>query len=195
MERRKIGLYFGSFNPIHIGHLIVANAVRENGDLDRVRFVVSPHNPLKHKNELLHEQDRLEMVRAAIYDNVNLEVTDIEFRLPKPNYTIDTLTYIREKEPDKDFYLIMGGDNLKNFKKWKNWEMILEYFEVLVYPRPGATENHELLSHPKVKLVDAPLMDISATYIRKSIVSGKSVRYLIPQEVEDLILGKKFYLS
>lgn len=193
--KRKIGLYFGSFNPIHVGHLIIANAVLQNGQLDRVRFVVSPQNPHKLKKDLLHEQDRLDMVRAAIYDNAFLEVTDLEFRLPKPSYTIDTLTYMQEKEPDKEFWLIMGGDNLQSFKRWKNWEAILEYFHVIVYPRPGATYQDDLSSHPKVNLVEAPLIDISATYIRKSIAVGKDVRYLVPQPVLDIIKGKSFYLD
>lgn len=194
-RKRRIGLYFGSFNPIHMGHLIVASSVLENSNLDRVRFVVSPQNPHKRTKTLLHEQDRLDMVRSAIYDNPKLEVTDIEFRLPKPSYTIDTLTYLQEKEPEKEFALIMGGDNLQSFKRWKNWEAILTYFSLLVYPRPGATDHHELMDHEKVCMVEAPLIDISATYIRRLIQADKSIQYLVPPEINDMIKARKFYLE
>ncbi|WP_375560724.1 nicotinate (nicotinamide) nucleotide adenylyltransferase [Bernardetia sp. OM2101] len=189
----KIGLYFGSFNPIHVGHLITANTIVQSAELDQVWFVVSPHNPHKKKSSLLHEFDRYDMVRLAIADNEKLSVSDIEFNLPKPSYTIDTLTYIQEKYPNYEFQILIGEDNLTHFHKWKNHEQILEYYGVLVYPREGTikTEFHD---HPKVKFVEAPLLNISATYIRTLIKEKKSIRYLVSQDVEVLIRSKKFYL-
>jgi nicotinate-nucleotide adenylyltransferase len=189
----KIGLFFGSFNPIHIGHLIIANTMAENTDLDQVWLVVSPQNPAKRKHTLLHEFDRYDMVEKAIADNHKLKVTDIEFHLPKPSYTIDSLTYIQEKYPQHQFVIIMGGDNLVNLPKWKNADKILEYYEVYVYPRPNTTPN-ELISHPKIKIVEAPLIDISATFIRTQLQENKSIKYLVPEAVEEYIKRKKFYI-
>ena len=189
----KIGLFFGSFNPIHIGHLIIANIMAENTDLSKVWFVVSPQNPFKPSKGLLHEFDRYDMVKAAIADHYKLEVSDVEFHLPKPSYTIHTLAYLAEKFPDKKFVLIMGEDNLESFNKWKNYQQILEHYELYVYPRPHVT-NSELKRHGHVKMVEAPLLDISATYIRSCIKSNKSIRYLVPESVEQLIQLKKFYL-
>jgi nicotinate-nucleotide adenylyltransferase len=188
----KIGLFFGSFNPIHIGHLILANSIAENTDLDQIWFVISPHNPHKKKNTLLHEFDRYDMVEKAIYDNPKLKACDVEFHLPRPSYTIHTLTHLQEKYPKNEFAIIMGSDNLANFKNWKNHDKILEYYSLYVYPRPNVAET-EFHTHPKVTLVKAPLLDISATYIRDSIKSGKSIRYLVPEAVEELIRRKKFY--
>lgn len=188
----NIGLYFGSFNPIHIGHLILANAVVEVSGADQVWFVVSPHNPFKKKKSLLHEFDRLEMVRLAIADNPKLDVTDIEFQLPKPGYTIDTLTHIQERFPDYSFSIIMGEDNLSHLHKWKNYEAILEYYDILVYPRPSVPE-HNLKNHPKVHFIDAPLMAFSATYIRKCVEEGHSIKYLVHEDVESFIHGNQFY--
>lgn len=190
---QKIGLFFGSFNPIHIGHLIIANTMLETTDLDEVRFVVSPQNPHKKRNTLLHEFDRLYMVERAISENYKLKGEDVEFRMPVPSYTIDTLTYLTDKNPDKEFVLIIGGDNLQHFQKWKNYEQILENYELYVYPRPDTPKELELKNHPKVRMVQAPLLDISATYIRDLIKNGKSVRYLIPPEVEGYINSKGFY--
>ncbi len=188
----KVGLFFGSFNPIHIGHLAIANIMAENTDLSKVWFVVSPQNPLKPSKGLLHEFDRYDMVKAAIADNYQFEVSDVEFNLPKPSYTIYTLAYLREKHPGKEFALILGEDNLENFTQWKNHEEIINQFGLYVYPRPRVT-NSQLKSHPHVKMVDAPLFDISATYIRQCIKNNKSIHYLVPEVVEQMILAKGFY--
>jgi len=188
----KIGLFFGSFNPIHIGHLIIANIMAETTDLKKVWFVVSPQNPFKPSKGLLHEFDRYDMVRAAVFDSYNLEVSDIEFHLPKPNYTIHTLVHLTEKHPDKEFRLIIGEDNLHSFTNWKNYEMILENYGLYVYPRPGAQPS-QLKMHPHVKFVEAPMFDISATFIRNCIRNNQSVRYLVPDAVEQMIRSKGFY--
>ena len=189
---QKIGLFFGSFNPIHMGHMIIANIMAENTDLSKVWFVVSPQNPFKQAKGLLHEFDRYDMIKAAIADNYKLEVTDIEFHLPKPSYTIDTLTVISEKNPQHNFRVLMGEDNLTNFEKWKNHDQILDQYGLYVYPRPNVTKS-EILRHGNVKLVEAPLLDISATYIRQCIKNNKSVRYLVPEPVEQMIRMRNFY--
>jgi nicotinate-nucleotide adenylyltransferase len=197
----KIGLFFGSFNPIHIGHLAIANIMAENTDLNKVWFVVSPQNPLKPSKGLLHEFDRFDMVKAAIADNYKFEVNDAEFHLPKPSYTIYTLAHLREKHPGKEFAVIIGEDNLENFTQWKNHEEILNQFSLYVYPRPTASTgqarphvtNSPLYRHPHVKMIDAPLFDISATYIRQCIANNKSIRYLVPESVEQMIRAKGFY--
>jgi len=193
----KIGLFFGSFNPIHIGHLAIANIMAENTDLGKVWFVVTPQNPLKPSKGLLHEFDRYDMVKAAIADNYKFEVSDVEFHLPKPSYTIYTLAHLREKNPGKDFCLILGEDNLENFVKWKNYQEILNQFSLYVYPRPtessGRVTNSELKRHAHVKMIDAPLLDISATYIRNCIKCNKSIRYLVPEVVEQMIRARGFY--
>ncbi|MGN6646333.1 MAG: nicotinate (nicotinamide) nucleotide adenylyltransferase [Cytophaga sp.] len=188
----KIGLFFGSFNPIHVGHLIIGNTMTETTDLDEVWYVVSPQNPFKKNQSLLHEFDRYDMVAAAIADNPAFRVSDIEFNLPKPSYTIDTLTYLSDKYPQHAFVLIIGEDNLDQFTNWKNYEQILAQYELYVYPRPDSS-NNVLREHPKVKLVDAPLLEISATYIRNLVNKGKSIRYLVSKEVEELILSRKYY--
>ena len=190
----KIGLLFGSFNPIHIGHLIIANIMLTHADLKEVWFIVSPQNPLKKNKSLLHEFDRYDMVQRAVSDNYNFKVSDVEFHMPRPSYTIDTLTYLQEQHPSKEFVLIIGEDNLTQFTNWKNYEGILEYFWLYVYPRPY-TEESPLKSHKKVKLIDAPLLDISATYIRDCVKNNKSVKYLVPEAVENLIKEKGFYLG
>lgn len=189
----KIGLFFGSFNPIHMGHLIIANLMAESGELDKVWFVVSPQNPLKPAKGLLHEFDRFDMVRAAIHDNYKLEVSDIEFHLPKPSYTIHTLVHLKEKHPKKHFSVIIGEDNLESFQKWKNHEIILRDYGLYVYPRPR-TQPSALKDHPNVRMVDAPLLDISATFIRNCVKKGRSVRYLVPDPVEEMIRTRGFYL-
>jgi len=188
----KIGLFFGSFNPIHIGHMIIANIMAETTNLDKVWFVVSPQNPFKPSKGLLHEFDRYDLVRAAVYENYKLEVSDVEFKMPKPSYTIDTLVYLQEKHPSKEFKVIIGEDNLVSFTKWKNYERILNDYGLYVYPRPD-TQPSELKLHPNVKMVDAPLLDISATFIRSCIRKGQSIRYLVPDPVEALIRSKKLY--
>jgi nicotinate-nucleotide adenylyltransferase len=190
----KIGLFFGSFNPIHMGHMIIANIMAENTDLDKVWFVVSPQNPFKPSKGLLHEFDRFDMVRAAVYDSYKLEVCDIEFHLPKPSYTIHTLVHLKEKHPDKEFKVIIGEDNLASFKKWLNYERILEDYGLYVYPRPHVQPS-DLKTHPHVKMVDAPMMDISATFIRNCVRNRKSIRYLVPDPVEEMIRVKGFYLQ
>jgi nicotinate-nucleotide adenylyltransferase len=188
----NIGLFFGSFNPIHIGHLIIANVMAENTDLSKVWMVVSPQNPFKPSKGLLHEFDRYDMVKAAIADHYKLEVSDVEFHLPRPSFTIDTLTYLTEKHPTKQFKVIMGEDNLLQFSRWKNHQQILDQFGLYVYPRPNVS-SAEWIAHPSIKRVEAPLLDISATYIRQCIRENKSIRYLVPEAVEKLIELKHFY--
>ena len=190
----KIGLFFGSFNPIHIGHLIIANTMASATDLEQVWFVVSPQNPFKKNNSLLHEFDRYDMVQRAVSENPLLKVTDIEFHMPKPSYTIDTLVRIQEKFPQHEFRLIMGEDNLAQFPKWKNYEQILEYTGLYVYSRPQSAP-HNFKDHPAVKFVEAPLLDISATYIRSCLKNGSSIRYMVPEPVEQMIRIKKFYIN
>ncbi|GAB3500396.1 nicotinate (nicotinamide) nucleotide adenylyltransferase [Spirosoma knui] len=189
----KIGLFFGSFNPIHIGHLIIANTMATTTDLDQVWFVVSPQNPFKKTKSLLHEFDRLDMVERAIADNSCLKATDIEFSMPKPSYTIDTLTRLGEKHPQHTFRLIIGEDNLEQFANWKNHDKILEFYGLSVYPRPRAAES-PFKTHPNVQVVEAPLLDISATFIRDCIRRNRSIRYMVPEVVEEMIIRKKFYV-
>ena len=189
----KIGLFFGSFNPIHHGHLIIAQAVLNQTDVDQIWFVVSPQNPHKKSKALLHEFDRLDLVERAITDNYQFKSSDIEFHLSKPSYTINTLTHLSEKFPDYSFKLILGGDNLEQFKSWKNYDKILDYFGLYVYPR-GGQDTSDLWQHPHVTRIEAPLLQISATYIRQCIQQGQSIKYLVPDSVEALIQAKKFYI-
>lgn len=188
----KTGLFFGSFNPIHSGHLIIANFMATQTDLKEVWMVVTPQNPLKPKNTLANDYDRLHLVRVAIEDNHRLKVSDIEFNLPKPSFTIDTLTHLREKFPSREFALIMGGDNIATLHKWKNYEIILNHYSIYVYKRPNY-EVGELATHPNVHFFDAPMMDISATYIRECIRKKCSIRYLVPDKVHDYIEGSSLY--
>lgn len=188
----KIGLFFGSFNPIHNGHLVIASTMINESNLDKVWFVVSPQNPFKNTKSLLHEFDRLDMVRAAVEGDDRFVASDIEFSMPKPSYTIDTLTYLKEKYPSYEFVLIMGEDNLTHFHKWKNHEQILEHFEIYTYPRPRNVET-PFHTHEKVTITNAALMDISSTYIRKCIVSDKSINYLVPEKVKELIESRGLY--
>ncbi len=189
----KTGVFFGSFNPIHIGHLIIANTMLERADLDKITFVVSPQNPLKEKSNLLPEYDRLEMVRRAVYENYNFDASDIEFHMPRPSYTIDTLSYLYEKYPDRKFWVIIGQDNLEHLSKWKNYEKILEYYPLLVYPR-AKSKPSEFDNHPGIRMMDAPIIEVSASFIRENVRKGLSIKYLVPQEVEEYILQKKIFL-
>lgn len=188
----KIGLFFGSFNPIHIGHLIIANYMANHTDLDEVWLMVSPHNPLKKKSNLANMYDRLEMVNLAIQDTENIKSSDIEFRLNQPSYTIDTLIHLQERYPSKEFILIMGSDNLVSLKKWKNYEVILRDYKIFVYPRPGY-QDEEMSMHPSITITDTPLMELSSTFIRKSIANDKSVKFFIPDAVADFIDSKGLY--
>ena len=187
----KVGLFFGSFNPVHVGHMIIANHIATHTDLDKVWMVVSPHNPLKPKSSLARDHDRLHLVHLAIGDNPHLVASDVEFYLPKPSYTIDTLTHLKERHPDKEFSLIMGGDSLASIQKWKNFEKILEY-PILVYKRTSADlSSFEALNN--ITFVDAPMLDISSTYIRKCIAEKKSIQYLVPDAVFEGINQSSFY--
>ncbi|MES2140245.1 MAG: nicotinate (nicotinamide) nucleotide adenylyltransferase [Bacteroidota bacterium] len=188
----KVGLFFGSFNPIHAGHLVLANYMLEYTDLERIWFVVSPHNPLKKKSTLLDEKQRLQLVDLAIGDNTKLKSSNIEFNLPQPSYTIVTLTYLKEKHPQHEFVLIMGADNLESFHKWKNYEEILKHHQLYIYPRPGS-EGGNLKDHPQIKLVNAPVMEISSTAIRQAIKEKKDMRYFMPEAVWQYIKEMHFY--
>jgi nicotinate-nucleotide adenylyltransferase len=192
MKKKKVGLFFGSFNPVHVGHLIIGNYMATQTDLDEVWLVVSPQNPLKKKSTLARDFDRLHLVRLAIEDCPNLKASSIEFDLPKPSYTIDTLTYLNEAHPDKDFVLIMGGDNLGTLHKWKNYEQILNHHQIYVYQRPNY-ELGDLATHPAIKIFEAPLMQISASYIRKCIRAGQSIQYVVTQPVFEYIASSSMY--
>ena len=189
---QKIGLFFGSFNPIHIGHMVVANWFVEYTDIDEVWFVVSPQNPFKEKKNLLADHHRLALVREAIEDDHRFRVTDIEFKMPQPSYTIDTLTYLEEKYPDKKLVLISGSDQLPTFDKWKNPDCILELYQMYVYARPG-TKKSKYDNHPSVKIFNTPQMEISSTFIRKSIQEGKDMRYMLLPKVRKYIREMHFY--
>jgi len=188
----KVGLFFGSFNPIHIGHLIIANYMASQTDLDQVWFVVTPQNPLKERKSLARDQDRLHLVRLAIEDNSALSASNVEFNLPKPSYTIDTLTYLKELYPQHELVLIMGSDNIGSLHKWKNYELILKRYAIYVYRRPEYEEG-PLADHPHVKIFDAPQMKISASYIRKCIKEGHSIQYLVSPPVRDYLETSSIY--
>jgi len=188
----KIGLFFGTFNPPHIGHLAVANYMAEFTDLTQVWFVVSPQNPLKDQAGLLKEYDRLELMRQAVNDDRRFRVSDVEFRLPKPSYTIHTLDHLKEKYPDHSFSLIMGSDNLENFGKWKEYVRILENHRILVYPRPGFDPSG-YMTHEHIKLINAPMFEISSTFIRKAVQEGRDLRYFVPERVWEYLDKMNFY--
>jgi nicotinate-nucleotide adenylyltransferase len=190
----KVGLYFGTFNPIHVGHLIIANHMAEHADLDQIWMVVTPHNPLKKKSTLLDDYHRLQMVHLATEDFPKIKPSDIEFKLSQPNYTVNTLVHLQEKYPNYAFSLIMGEDNLKSFHKWKNYETILEHHDIYVYPRISTEiENLDLKNHPKIHLIDAPVVEISSTFIRDTIKNGKNVQPLLPHKVWEYIDHNNFY--
>lgn len=187
-------LFFGSFNPIHIGHLIIADAILLEKEIDQVWFVVSPQNPFKSKDSLLSENSRYYLTQIATEDDPRFAVSNIEFSLPKPSYTIDTLNYLSEKYPRKEFSLLIGGDNLKNFHKWKNYEAILEKYKLYVYKRPH-TDSSNAIQHSNIRHLDVPLMDISSTLIRERIKNRQSIKYLVTDKVLDEIEKAGFYLS
>lgn len=189
---KKTGLLFGSFNPIHNGHLILANYMAEFTDLNEVWFVVSPQNPLKEKKSLLPDYHRLALVRLAVENQTRLKVSNIEFNMPKPSYTIDTLTWLNEKYPENDFSIICGTDIFSSFHKWKNHNEILNQYSIYVYPRPGY-DGGEYLKHGSVKLFNAPLMEISSSFIRKGIKDKKDMTYWMPRNVYEYIQEMHFY--
>ena len=204
----KIGLYFGTFNPIHVGHLIIANHMAEHSGLDQIWMVVTPHNPLKKKSTLLDDYHRLQMVHLATEDFPKIKPSDIEFKLTQPNYTVNTLVHLEEKYPNYKFSLIMGEDNLRSFPKWKNYEAILEHHEIYVYPRLEAqgsadeaiSTNAEDLDlkifqkyGTKIHMIDAPVVEISSTFIRDNIKKGKNVQPLLPAKVWEYIDHNNFY--
>jgi nicotinate-nucleotide adenylyltransferase len=190
----KIGLYFGTFNPIHVGHLTIANHLVEHSDLDQVWFVVTPLSPFKKKSSLLDNQQRLEMVYRATKNYTKLRPSDIEFGLNQPNYTIDTLTYLFEKFPEHEFALIMGEDNLKSFHKWKNYELILENHNIFVYPRLSEGKmDTQFNNHPKIIKVDAPIMQLSSTFIRNEIKAGRNIKPMLPKHVWEYLDEMNFY--
>lgn len=192
---KKTGLFFGSFNPIHIGHLILANYILENTDMAELWFVVSPQNPFKDKKTLLSDHNRLDMVERAVKNYPKMRTSNIEFSLPKPSYTIDTLTYLHEKYPSTSFSLIMGEDNLAGLGKWKNAEQLISNHQIIVYPRmfEGEKKDSEYLQHENITLIKAPIIELSATEIRTMIKEGKNVRPMLPPEVFEYLDGSNFY--
>jgi len=188
----EIGLFFGSFNPVHVGHMVLANYMLSFTGLQQVWLVVSPHNPLKTKSQLLNQNHRLNLVNLAINDHPNIRSSNIEFNLPQPSYTINTLAHLNEKFPEHKFSLIMGQDNLRSFAKWKNHEEILRRFRIYVYPRPNVGPTG-FDSHPNVEITQAPLMDISSTFIRAALKDKKDVRYFMPEQVWKEVDEMNFY--
>lgn len=190
----KIGLYFGTFNPIHIGHLTIANYLAEYSDLDQVWFVVTPHSPFKKKSTLLDNHHRYQMVDRAVEMYSKLKASDIEFNLPQPNYTINTLVYLEEKYPDNEFALIMGEDNLNSFHKWKNYEQIIERHHIYVYPRISKVKTESKFeNHEKVHFINAPIMELSSTFIRSGIKEKKNIRPMLPENVWQYLDEMNFY--
>ena len=190
----KVGLYFGTFNPVHIGHLIIANYMIENSDLDEIWMVVTPHSPFKKKSSLLDNHHRFELVYKATESYAKIKPSDIEFKLPQPNYTTHTLAHISDRYKDKEFCLIMGEDNLKSLHKWKNYETLLEHHHIYVYPRVSDGKiATQFDSHPKIHKIDAPIVQISSTMIRNGIKEGKNVQPMLPREVWSYIDEMNFY--
>lgn len=190
----KTGLFFGSFNPIHSGHLMLASFMLEFTDIDQVWFVISPQNPLKEKALLLPDVNRLYMVNIAVEDDPHFYASNIEFHLPKPSYTIDTLTILQEKYPGKEFILLAGSDILATFHKWKNFEALLKHYQIYIYPRPNS-ESGLFDQHPSIHRVKAPLIGISSSFIRNSIREGKNMQYFLPQKVWEYIQDMRFYMD
>lgn len=200
---KSVGLYFGTFNPIHVGHLIIANHLVDHTKLDEVWLIVSPQNPFKEKSSLLPDYHRLALTKVATEDNTKVRVSNVEFKLPKPSYTINTLAHLKEEFPDYAFALIMGEDNLRSLHKWKNYQLILENHKVYVYPRVLTIQEKEdlklhrtqtlLTNHPNIIKVDAPVMKLSSSFIRKSIKAGYDVRYLLTEPVYQYVKEMHFY--
>ena len=188
----KIGLYFGSFNPIHNGHLIIANHIANFTTLDRIWFVVSPQNPLKKSISLINENHRKHLIDLAIDGEKKLRTSNIEFKLPKPSYTIDTLTYLKDQHPQHEFSIIMGSDSFTNIKKWKNYQILLSSYEIIIYQRPEFLVSPEMITN-KIKIIDAPLLQISSTYIRDMLRQKKSIRFLVPDIVKEEIEARQYY--
>ena len=189
----KIGIYFGSFNPIHIGHLLIASFVANHTDVQQVWLMVSPQNPLKNSVGLLNEYQRLHLVNLAIeQDDAQIKSSDIEFKLPKPSFTVDTLIYLEEKYPQHQFVLIMGSDSFQNINRWKNPDILLQKYELIIYQRPGYIVKEQQQA-ANIKILKAPLLDISATAIRKNIKEGKSIRYMLPEKVREEIEKSRYY--
>jgi nicotinate-nucleotide adenylyltransferase len=193
-KNKQVGLFFGSFNPIHVGHLTIANYLVEYSSLDEVWFVVTPHNPHKKKSSLLDNHHRIAMVDIALEYYPKLKSSKVEFDLPQPNYTVNTLVVLEEKYPELQFCLIMGEDNLKSLHKWKNYEVILERYPIYVYPRVGSDAvDHQFVDHPHITKVAAPIMELSSTFIRKGIKEGKNIRPMLPQNVWEYLDEMNFY--
>ena len=189
----NVGLYFGSFNPIHIGHLIIASHIINNTDLSELWFVISPQNPFKNKTALLNENQRLRLVKTAIEGEQHLRASNVEFKLPRPSYTIDTLTYLSEKFQNNKFSIIMGSDSFQNLEKWKNYESLVSNYPIYIYKRPGFEIVKKKIAD--IIFLEAPLLEISSTHIRELIRKGKSIRYLVPDSVKEEIELNNYYKS
>jgi len=187
----KVGLFFGSFNPIHNGHLIIANHILNETALDKIWLIISPQNPFKESASLLNTYDRLYLVSKAIENDNRLKGSDIEFHLPKPSYTSATLTYLKEKYPFDEFSIIIGSDSFQNLSKWKNYETIIHNYELIIYKRPGFEIINNI--HARVLIMSAPLLEISATYIRELVRKNKSIKYLVPESIEQEVQTNRFY--
>jgi len=191
-DTTKTGLFFGSFNPIHLGHLMIASYMIQFTDIDDIWFIISPHNPLKEKSTLLPDVNRLYMVNVAVEDDPKFKASNVEFHMPQPSYTIDTLTYLDEKYPTHDFILLAGSDMLPTFHKWKNYEQLLSLYTFYIYPRPS-TKPHPYEHHPAITFVNAPQVEISSSFIRKSIKEGKNMAYFLPKKVWEYVDEMNFY--
>lgn len=189
----KIGLFFGTYNPIHVGHMVIANYMVEFTDLEKLWIVVTPHNPFKKKKTMLVDYHRLQLVKIAIGDDNRFKASDIEFNLPQPSYTIHTLSYLKEKYPEHEFVLVMGGDNLTHFKKWKNYLEILNEHQIYIYPRIEGDDFGDLKNHPNVSMHEAPIMQISSSFVRDAIKNKKDVRHYLPKDVHQYIAEMHFY--
>ena len=188
----KIGLFFGSFNPIHNGHLIIANHILNETALNKIWFIVSPQNPFKESDHLLNETERLYLATKAVENDSRITVSDIEFQLPKPSYTVTTLARLKEKYPEHKFFIVMGSDSFQSLEKWKNYEIIVQNYPLIIYKRPAYEINNN--HGAQIEIMDAPLLEISATYIRELVRRKKSIKYLVPETIEREVQNNKFYL-